>query len=462
MRNTRHLHARRLPIALSCLLTLQAYAAGRIELVTGNVSVHSANGQLRIPQAGDRIVPGDSVVTGGDGEMHVHMDDSALLALRSNSHVKIDAYVAEGGAADTAVLRLVRGSFRSVTGWIGKLHPQRYVVKTPTATIGIRGTDHEPLVIETGDEAGTYDKVNEGATILETMAGKLDIGPGSIGFVSQTRGSAPRLFPAGAALYSRASNEEAIERSKAALEAGQEQQLQQKRRDNATRGADTTGRAPIADQETARQAIAAVEQLFRAVETGNIAFLRRNIDPAMLGLQQVLDDVAQEANTCRQIQIHAPAMQAQIGNNLAVVQARWEKRCVAFPSLTPRMASGNTTLLLQQSGTGWVLAAVPPGSMFAPISAPGFTSPRPPAPTPTPAPTPAPSPAPPPAPTQAPVAPPPTPVPTPTPPAPKPPPPAPGPNIPGTPSNPNVSAPPVPGPNSAPSLPGTSKAILKP
>jgi hypothetical protein len=60
------------------------------------------------------------------------MDDNALIAMRANTFLKIEAYRAEGGADDSAVFRLLRGSFRSVTGWIGKNNPKNYAVRTTT------------------------------------------------------------------------------------------------------------------------------------------------------------------------------------------------------------------------------------------------------------------------------------------------------------------------------------------
>ncbi|MCX7180629.1 MAG: hypothetical protein NTX56_18325, partial [Proteobacteria bacterium] len=62
-------------------------------------------------------------------------------------------------------------------------------IVTPTATIGIRGTDHEPYVLSaelattTSNREGTYDKVNRGGTTMEVGENKLDIDAGRVGFV---------------------------------------------------------------------------------------------------------------------------------------------------------------------------------------------------------------------------------------------------------------------------------------
>src|SRR5262249_58079165 len=96
------------------------------------------------------------------GEVHLRMEDGGYIAVRPGTRMRIVNFRAEGGSDDRSVIGLLDGSFRSVTGWIAKLGPQRAIVRTPTATIGIRGTEHEPLVIPEGSsrgDPGTYDRV---------------------------------------------------------------------------------------------------------------------------------------------------------------------------------------------------------------------------------------------------------------------------------------------------------------
>jgi hypothetical protein len=412
MKTTMKLHLRRAPVWAACLICMQAYAAGRVELVSGNVSVMSPQGQLRLPQRGDRIEQGESIVTGSDGELHLHMDDNALVAVRPRTTLKIDAYVAEATSRDQAIFRLLRGTFRSITGWIGKNDPQRYLVHTPTATIGIRGTDHEPAVVEDGEEAGTYDKVNEGGTLVESAGRKIEVAPGSAGFAPRS-GAAPRVLAAVPQLYQGPKpNEAAVEEGKKELARTLPDRLKQKQQEAATRGPVSRTNQGVPGPDAVRAAIAAVEQIFRAIEIGDALLLRTRMDPSMIGYQRILDDVAQEANRCKQIRIHAPDMQVQVGNNIAVVQVPWEKRCLEMPDLKPRLASGHSTLLLHFSKGAWSLAAIPAQSMFSPISAPGFV-PRPVVrPTTPPGATPAPTRTPPPNPTPGPTR---TPLPTPTP-----------------------------------------------
>ena len=182
---------RRLLLAFSLLLTCFGAAAqgpqasqpqpvttpnlaGKVELVEGDVTVHDRAKKPRKVAVGDTILEGEGIVTGKDGELHLNMEDGGFIAVRPNTKMRIVAYQAQGDEGDKGVFSLLQGTFRSVTGWIGKFNPRSYQVRTPTATIGVRGTDHEPLVIPQGSkegEPGSYDKVNVGGSFIQTKHG---------------------------------------------------------------------------------------------------------------------------------------------------------------------------------------------------------------------------------------------------------------------------------------------------
>jgi hypothetical protein len=73
------------------------------------------------------------------------------------------------------LLDLITGGLRSVTGLIGKTNPQGVRITTPTATVGVRGTDFELSLLDkdTADaQAGLYNRVFEGTTFLENKDGQ--------------------------------------------------------------------------------------------------------------------------------------------------------------------------------------------------------------------------------------------------------------------------------------------------
>jgi flagellar biosynthesis GTPase FlhF len=169
--------------------------AGTIELIEGDVRVLDTAKAPRSVAKGSKVYEGESIVTGGNGEVHLAMEDSGFIGVRPDTRMRFTKYQANGEATDTSVIGLLQGAVRSVTGWIGKNNASAYQIRTPTATIGVRGTDHETLVIPQGKpEAGSYDKVNIGGTFLQTKQGKVNVDPDRAGFVSYRAGSKPQLL----------------------------------------------------------------------------------------------------------------------------------------------------------------------------------------------------------------------------------------------------------------------------
>ena len=179
------------------LAVAQSEIAGRVEFVTGDAKFVDASQQVRRPAPGERLRATDSIVTGNDGEVHLDMEDGGYLAVRPNTWLMVEGYRARGDKDDRAIFKLLRGTFRSFTGWIAKVAPRNYLTRTITATIGVRGTDHEPLFLPEGSdigEPGTYDKVNEGATFIENASGRIDVLPNTAGFAPLTPGGKIRLL----------------------------------------------------------------------------------------------------------------------------------------------------------------------------------------------------------------------------------------------------------------------------
>jgi hypothetical protein len=187
--------------------------AGKVELVEGDVTVYDKAKKPRRVAVGDAVYEGEGIVTGQDGELHLNMEDGGFIAVRPNTKMSIAAYRAEGGDQDKGVFSLLQGTFRSVTGWIGKFNPRSYQVRTPTATIGVRGTDHEPLVIPQGSqegEPGSYDKVNAGSSFIQTRHGSIDVKPNQAGFAPLRGRPQPRLLPQVPAFFKATRHEAAI------------------------------------------------------------------------------------------------------------------------------------------------------------------------------------------------------------------------------------------------------------
>ena len=210
-------------VCLSPALAARLY--GTVEFREGDATIRDAAGKPRPARLGATIFESESIVTGNDGEVHIRTADHGLIALRSNTTVKVDEYRAQADAEDSTVLGLLQGTFRSITGWIGKTNPKAYRVRTTLATIGIRGTDHEPMFIAPGPGAvgmpGTYDKVNNGGTYIENKSGRVNVEPNHAGFASHD-GTAPRVLEKVPELFKPTRNEARIAARKAELEKAME------------------------------------------------------------------------------------------------------------------------------------------------------------------------------------------------------------------------------------------------
>ncbi len=168
--------------------------AGRVQFVFGKAHAIAPGGVKRELAKAEPVYEGETIVTGPIASLQLRMVDKAIIAVRPNSSVQIDTYrLADSGGS--ALLHLVEGSMRSVTGLIGQKNKNNYRVITKGASMGIRGTDHEAAYVLPGrGEPGTYDKVNTGATFLTGPGGRVDIDPNEVGFASEMPGAAPVLL----------------------------------------------------------------------------------------------------------------------------------------------------------------------------------------------------------------------------------------------------------------------------
>ena len=183
-------------LAIALLLALPSFAqaaAGHILFVHGDVRIINASGQERDVKKGEELQEGDTVMTGKTGAAQIRMADGGFLAVRPNTQLKVDTfrYAGKTDGSEKGIFTLTKGTFRAITGAVGKVNKDNYEVRTPGATIGIRGTDHEPMFIPQplpGEipvgTPGTYDKVNVGATTIKTQVGTTLIAANQAGFAA--------------------------------------------------------------------------------------------------------------------------------------------------------------------------------------------------------------------------------------------------------------------------------------
>ena len=128
-------------IFLLLLLSLSLMAnIGNIMAIKGSADVkrlgdtfHATNGM--------KLEKGDSILTSKKSRVQVMLKDETVVTIGASSSFSFVEYFYDESKKSKLTMRANRGFFRSVTGRIGKLAPERFKVKTASATIGIRGTD---------------------------------------------------------------------------------------------------------------------------------------------------------------------------------------------------------------------------------------------------------------------------------------------------------------------------------
>ncbi|MCH9026050.1 MAG: FecR domain-containing protein [Proteobacteria bacterium] len=175
--------------------------AGKVTFVFGQAWLDSADGTRQEVVKGMSFENGDHFSTAATGRVQLRMADGGLIALRPSTEFVIEEFSYAGSDAGTAdsqdrsFFSLVKGGFRSITGAVGKKDKSAYRVRTPVATIGIRGTDYDAVYCEAACEpgdTGLYVGVTEGGVILTNAAGSLELGPGQYGYVAD-EDSAPEM-----------------------------------------------------------------------------------------------------------------------------------------------------------------------------------------------------------------------------------------------------------------------------
>lgn len=105
--------------------------------VSPDAEANGATG-LRIVEIKGPIFTGDTITTDTKGQVQILFVDDTKFVVGANSKVIIDAFVFDANkTAQDVSISAVKGAFRFITGNSPK---QNYAIKTPTMTIGVRGT----------------------------------------------------------------------------------------------------------------------------------------------------------------------------------------------------------------------------------------------------------------------------------------------------------------------------------
>ncbi|HEY6135712.1 MAG TPA: FecR domain-containing protein [Rubrivivax sp.] len=114
---------------------------GQVKVAKGQVAVERA-GRTLAAQVGMPLELADILKTGTDGSVGVTMRDNSLLSAGPNSVLSLERFEFDPATNEGRFeSRLQRGTLAVVSGRIAKSAPSAMTVRTPSAVLGVRGTE---------------------------------------------------------------------------------------------------------------------------------------------------------------------------------------------------------------------------------------------------------------------------------------------------------------------------------
>ena len=141
----------RLFIILWCL-TFSSFASiiGDVILHEGNANIERTDGEDVDAEKDLDIFQYDTVKT-GKGKVAIGFIDDTRVDVTQHSKLIIDEFVYDPNTKTGSLsLKAALGTVRYASGQIAKTSPTSVQIKTPTATIGVRGTDFSMTIDEVG------------------------------------------------------------------------------------------------------------------------------------------------------------------------------------------------------------------------------------------------------------------------------------------------------------------------
>jgi hypothetical protein len=140
-------------ILIILLLGLSLYAKNIATITALNGSaVIVRDGSNVEATLGAKLQEKDNIKTQEDSKVQIIFEDETIITIGKNSDFSIKEYVFDNVKKPVARFAMLKGAMRTITGKIGKVAPDKFSVKTKTATIGIRGTNFTVIAMADGSQ----------------------------------------------------------------------------------------------------------------------------------------------------------------------------------------------------------------------------------------------------------------------------------------------------------------------
>lgn len=120
-------------------LTFLFAQIAKVSAIKGDVLIKRA-GQFKIAQLNGPINKSDTITTEKNGRIQIVFKDNTMISVGKNSTFSIEEYLYDIAKKPKASFKFGLGTFKTITGKIGKINPKGFKLRSKTATMGIRGT----------------------------------------------------------------------------------------------------------------------------------------------------------------------------------------------------------------------------------------------------------------------------------------------------------------------------------
>jgi hypothetical protein len=176
-----------------------AQVVGVVAHLSGPLLDRKADGSVKVLGPKSEVESGDTLVAEKNTYAQIRFVDNSEITLKPGTTFRIEnfSYDADKPDADSAAFSLVKGGLRSITGLLGKRNKEKFSLKTPSATIGIRGTTFIAQWVEPpstqavkpgalappGLVPGLHLQVTDGMIVVTNSGGSQGFQAGQFGYV---------------------------------------------------------------------------------------------------------------------------------------------------------------------------------------------------------------------------------------------------------------------------------------
>lgn len=163
----------RYSLLLLILFSQLAFAGiGKISSFKGSIQIQRGSENIKATLGLD-IEKKDIINTRNNSNIIIKFKDNTIVTVGKNSTLIIEEYIYDTNNTKKSKtsFNFSRGTFKSITGIIGKIHPEKFKLHTKTANIGIRGTTiigNQEIIACTSGEIEVQTK-NKNLKVLENQ-----------------------------------------------------------------------------------------------------------------------------------------------------------------------------------------------------------------------------------------------------------------------------------------------------